>query len=532
MKPLMHDPCPPQARFEEAVKVAKALATQDGPRPLAHRADMGNRFSASNDALLEEGSIGEKPDAGSSPALVKRIETEIPDVDLNDIAHAAGGESSEDDLGEILNSFELSIEEKGSLKEVGPDTKGFVGAKGESELALRRGSSNAERTPSANPSGPPSREDLPSLRFIVGLIALAETAAALVLALALASWLSVHPLNSASGTLMDGLFELSSLARSTMNDAAASIFTGVRGSSVGVEMLAEPPNPSPELSVADKHRSAQQNGARVPDPPPSKTNPDPFMGSDAKAPAGDTAGPDNPVDNRSAEMEHPGSASDQASAYRSSEFEPPSLPENPFLQPVIPHETGRPQPIDIDFTSSISAPSPQSSSSPPATMNQSAAAERPEASIRSLAILRDQAQALRSRAERELRTKLALSQEATRQSDPQAAAISSQEAPQSVLPPRFAPIPASSSSRERHLLQRAELLLENSDISGARLILEKAVADGSARAAYLLAQTYDPRMLQDKWSVRGIKGDHAKAQDLYSRAHRGGVHTAEEASSH
>jgi hypothetical protein len=48
---------------------------------------------------------------------------------------------------------------------------------------------------------------------------------------------------------------------------------------------------------------------------------------------------------------------------------------------------------------------------------------------------------------------------------------------------------------------------------------------GSARAAHLLAQTYDPRIL-DEWRVVGIKGDPAKAEELYARARAGGIREA------
>jgi hypothetical protein len=66
-------------------------------------------------------------------------------------------------------------------------------------------------------------------------------------------------------------------------------------------------------------------------------------------------------------------------------------------------------------------------------------------------------------------------------------------------------------------LERAEALLKDRDISGARLLLERAVQMGSARGAFLLAQTYDPAMLA-QWQVRGIGGDAAKAQELYAKA--------------
>jgi TPR repeat protein len=88
-----------------------------------------------------------------------------------------------------------------------------------------------------------------------------------------------------------------------------------------------------------------------------------------------------------------------------------------------------------------------------------------------------------------------------------------------------APATPSTAPNEQRLIDRAEALLKLYDISGARLILDRAVSAGSARAAYLLAQTYDPRVL-DEWRVVGIKGDPAKAEELYARAQAGGIREA------
>ena len=56
-------------------------------------------------------------------------------------------------------------------------------------------------------------------------------------------------------------------------------------------------------------------------------------------------------------------------------------------------------------------------------------------------------------------------------------------------------------------------------------MLEHAVEHGSARAAYMLAETYDARVLQ-AWRARGISGDPAKARQLYERAQAGGIEGA------
>ncbi len=79
------------------------------------------------------------------------------------------------------------------------------------------------------------------------------------------------------------------------------------------------------------------------------------------------------------------------------------------------------------------------------------------------------------------------------------------------------PPPRASSSSVQHLIDRAEALLRVRDISGARLLLERAAERGSARGTYLLAQTYDPSLLAH-WQVRGIIGDPEKAQKLYGQS--------------
>jgi hypothetical protein len=95
------------------------------------------------------------------------------------------------------------------------------------------------------------------------------------------------------------------------------------------------------------------------------------------------------------------------------------------------------------------------------------------------------------------------------------------------------PDPASTASTlapttpEQVLLARANSLLKDGDISGARLLLERAVQTGSSRAAFQLAETYDPRQLS-RWRAHGIRGDWATAQALYVRAQEGGIMEAKD----
>jgi predicted nucleic acid-binding Zn-ribbon protein len=92
--------------------------------------------------------------------------------------------------------------------------------------------------------------------------------------------------------------------------------------------------------------------------------------------------------------------------------------------------------------------------------------------------------------------------------------------PSSDAPPRADA--ASPPRAEDKLLARAHALVLQGNIDGARLWLERAIETGSARAAFDLAQTYDPHVLL-VWKTYGVRGDVAKARDLYSRAYSRGI---------
>lgn len=67
------------------------------------------------------------------------------------------------------------------------------------------------------------------------------------------------------------------------------------------------------------------------------------------------------------------------------------------------------------------------------------------------------------------------------------------------------------------LVERARGLIRLGDISGARLLLERAQARNAAHATFLLAQTWDPDMLR-RWHVRGLRADPDLARSLYAKA--------------
>ncbi len=110
--------------------------------------------------------------------------------------------------------------------------------------------------------------------------------------------------------------------------------------------------------------------------------------------------------------------------------------------------------------------------------------------------------------------------EAASDSGPKVAAAIERSTPASAASSR-------STVDEQRLLARANALLRQVDISGARLLLEYALERGSARAAFMLAETYDARVLRS-WRALGVSGDLTKAREQYARAQAGGIEDAKE----
>ena len=80
---------------------------------------------------------------------------------------------------------------------------------------------------------------------------------------------------------------------------------------------------------------------------------------------------------------------------------------------------------------------------------------------------------------------------------------------------------------EAKWMARAQFLIGQGDVAGARHFLERVVEGGSANAAFLLAETYDWRMLR-ALQVYGVRGDTKRAMDLYGMALEGGIDKAKE----
>ena len=84
-----------------------------------------------------------------------------------------------------------------------------------------------------------------------------------------------------------------------------------------------------------------------------------------------------------------------------------------------------------------------------------------------------------------------------------------------------------SAADEAKLIARAQFLIRQGDVAGARRFLERAFEGGSARAAYLLAETYDWQILRAQ-QVYGARGDTQRALELYGVASQGGIDKAKE----
>ena len=67
------------------------------------------------------------------------------------------------------------------------------------------------------------------------------------------------------------------------------------------------------------------------------------------------------------------------------------------------------------------------------------------------------------------------------------------------------------------MVTRGHALLENGDIAGARLLLQRAAESGDQNAAMAMAATYDPAVMNEL-GVRGVEADVQKARYWYQKA--------------
>jgi hypothetical protein len=105
-----------------------------------------------------------------------------------------------------------------------------------------------------------------------------------------------------------------------------------------------------------------------------------------------------------------------------------------------------------------------------------------------------------------------------------------------VPPPPTAPTPlimptapsSMSPAEQDALLNRVTGLLSQGDVGAARAVLNRLVRENNAKAAFILAQSYDPVVLR-QGRVVGMRGDSETARTLYEQALRGGVTEAKAA---
>jgi hypothetical protein len=99
-------------------------------------------------------------------------------------------------------------------------------------------------------------------------------------------------------------------------------------------------------------------------------------------------------------------------------------------------------------------------------------------------------------------------------------------APAPSPPPQVRPEPQAN-ARGDAMLSRGRALFASGDVAGARLMLERAAESGSAAAALVLGETYDPSTLAAR-GVRGMTPDIRQARVWYERARTLGVSEADE----
>jgi hypothetical protein len=87
--------------------------------------------------------------------------------------------------------------------------------------------------------------------------------------------------------------------------------------------------------------------------------------------------------------------------------------------------------------------------------------------------------------------------------------------------------PAMSSAEEARLAARANSLIKQLDFASARLLLAYALEKGSARAAFMMAETYDWKILRSLQAY-GVRGDDQRALEFYQMAAAGGIQEARE----
>ena len=99
--------------------------------------------------------------------------------------------------------------------------------------------------------------------------------------------------------------------------------------------------------------------------------------------------------------------------------------------------------------------------------------------------------------------------------------------PETLTAPIAGTVERLGAGEETTLLQNAAQMLTSGDIEAARLVYSELAIHGSGKAAFLMAQTYDPQVLEEHFVV-GMEPDPERAREWYSRAAELGESEAKE----
>ena len=106
--------------------------------------------------------------------------------------------------------------------------------------------------------------------------------------------------------------------------------------------------------------------------------------------------------------------------------------------------------------------------------------------------------------------------------------VSAQQAVPDVEVTGSLPSTNTASAGDQDFISKADDLLKQGNVAGARLVLEHGLrAGGSALLVFHLGETYDPNRLS-RWRVFGVRPDVQKARELYNQAAGAGVQIARE----
>ena len=115
----------------------------------------------------------------------------------------------------------------------------------------------------------------------------------------------------------------------------------------------------------------------------------------------------------------------------------------------------------------------------------------------------------------------------TRTRSVQSTAAASKPSPDSVAGFTAGTVERLGAGEETTLLQNAAEMLTSGDIEAARLVYSELATHGSGKAAFLMAQTYDPQVLEEHFVV-GMEPNSQLAREWYSRAAELGESEAKE----